>query len=450
MLSSSKIALAFAIAVTSAQPAFASGENIIGGIIGIGGALIINEISKGNSQKSKRSSQQRRQLTEAQRAEIEEKKEIQRRLNTLGFDTGKPDGKFGPKTRRAVSAFQSSVGAAPTGTLSQDETVLLYQQSANGGAAAASFPTLAGQSDQSATPTVKFPSLGGKQVEENAPASFPTLGGQSADQKPEAASFPTIADRPDPAIETTKFPPLAAPISLNSKLTEEVTIAKPTGKSSIEELLEKRKSSDFSLEVALLETQFKNVEMQPKILGVALGDSVDPTLEVIATAGFEECRNDMEELQWLCSKQTASFIDTIQIDVTSSQLVWNISRQLVFNEPLEISFLKEKFQTAYGDLTASKMCADVGLELVRSKKLMAQLSSIQTLEKAEESNSLANAAISCPVVFDVHIPGVEMSGQVDIHFSHLGANVQRWLDHKEHMRVDREKKLQDISAELAF
>lgn len=450
MLSSSKIALAFAIAVTGAQPAFASGENIIGGIIGIGGALIINEIAKGNSQKSKKSSQKRRQLTEAQRAEIEEKKEIQRRLNTLGFNTGKPDGKFGPQTRRAVSAFQSSVGAAPTGTLSQDETVLLYQRSANGGAAAASFPTLAGQSDKSAVPAAKFPTLGGKQVEENAPVSFPTLGGQSTDQEPTVASFPTIADRPDPAIETIKFPPLAAPISLNSKLTEDVEIATPMGKSSIEKLLGKSKSSDFSLEVALLGTQFKNVEMQPKILGVALGDSAHTSLEAIATAGFEECRNDIEELQWVCSKQTASFIDTIQIDVTSSELVWNISRQLAFNEPLEISFLKEKFQTAYGDLTPSELCADVGVELVRSKELMSQLSSMQNMEKAEQNYSLANAAINCPVVFDIHIPGTETSGLVDIHFSHVGANVQRWLDHKEHMRVDREKKLQDISAELAF
>jgi N-acetylmuramoyl-L-alanine amidase len=41
--------------------------------------------------------------------------ELQRRLNTLGFDTGKVDGIFGPETERAILEFQSNRGLAEDG-----------------------------------------------------------------------------------------------------------------------------------------------------------------------------------------------------------------------------------------------------------------------------------------------------------------------------------------------
>ncbi len=41
--------------------------------------------------------------------------ELQRRLNSLGFDAGKVDGIFGPDTRRAVSEFQENRGMAEDG-----------------------------------------------------------------------------------------------------------------------------------------------------------------------------------------------------------------------------------------------------------------------------------------------------------------------------------------------
>jgi len=46
--------------------------------------------------------------------------ELQRRLNQLGFDSGRPDGMFGPLTDSAVREFQRSVGVEADGTCGPD------------------------------------------------------------------------------------------------------------------------------------------------------------------------------------------------------------------------------------------------------------------------------------------------------------------------------------------
>lgn len=45
----------------------------------------------------------------------DELKAVQARLNDLGYDAGTPDGVMGPKTRRAIAAFQRAKNLAPTG-----------------------------------------------------------------------------------------------------------------------------------------------------------------------------------------------------------------------------------------------------------------------------------------------------------------------------------------------
>lgn len=47
--------------------------------------------------------------------------EVQRRLASLGYDVGVPDGVMGPQTRQAISDYQQSIGAVPTGRLSPAE-----------------------------------------------------------------------------------------------------------------------------------------------------------------------------------------------------------------------------------------------------------------------------------------------------------------------------------------
>ncbi len=53
----------------------------------------------------------------------------QTQLNVLGFDTGKPDGQMGPKTRSAIKAFQRSVGLDETGVVDAELLKELESQS---------------------------------------------------------------------------------------------------------------------------------------------------------------------------------------------------------------------------------------------------------------------------------------------------------------------------------
>ena len=51
--------------------------------------------------------------------------QIQEMLSELGFDPGTIDGDFGPRTRSAVIAFQRSIGATATGSITEEDEVAL-------------------------------------------------------------------------------------------------------------------------------------------------------------------------------------------------------------------------------------------------------------------------------------------------------------------------------------
>jgi peptidoglycan hydrolase-like protein with peptidoglycan-binding domain len=46
---------------------------------------------------------------------LDERYEMQQLLARRGFDTGEPDGLFGPRTRLAIRNFQAAVGEIPDG-----------------------------------------------------------------------------------------------------------------------------------------------------------------------------------------------------------------------------------------------------------------------------------------------------------------------------------------------
>ena len=54
-------------------------------------------------------------------ADVSLEQQIQAALTSAGFDAGPVDGKFGPKTRRAIQAWQRANGHAGTGYLTRDQ-----------------------------------------------------------------------------------------------------------------------------------------------------------------------------------------------------------------------------------------------------------------------------------------------------------------------------------------
>ncbi|MEP3429467.1 MAG: caspase family protein [Roseibium sp.] len=58
------------------------------------------------------------------------RREVQTRLNLSGFNVGRPDGSFGPKTRTGVSGWQTANGIIPTGYFTPAQYALLVTQTA--------------------------------------------------------------------------------------------------------------------------------------------------------------------------------------------------------------------------------------------------------------------------------------------------------------------------------
>jgi len=134
------VLLISAIGIASPAQRAVAEDGFIGGVIGgVIGGIIGGEIAKssggqpqGSSTKQSRSST-RPSMSAEQR---EEQRRIQVALNSLGCDSGTPDGVFGQRTRQAIVCFQAKVSAPQTGKLTIDEkSVLLsvYQDAQTGG-----------------------------------------------------------------------------------------------------------------------------------------------------------------------------------------------------------------------------------------------------------------------------------------------------------------------------
>ena len=59
----------------------------------------------------------------------DDRREIQRRLTLLGFDTKGADGAFGPNTRAAIMKWQGERNFPPSGYLKAAQRVLLFSDS---------------------------------------------------------------------------------------------------------------------------------------------------------------------------------------------------------------------------------------------------------------------------------------------------------------------------------
>ncbi|MEM7429561.1 MAG: peptidoglycan-binding protein, partial [Pseudomonadota bacterium] len=77
-----------------------------------------------------------RQRTRSAKLNRSTRRQVQRRLNELGFNAGPADGAFGRGTRAAIRRFQRSIGARATGRLSSSQLSRLL----NGGGAPSSVP----------------------------------------------------------------------------------------------------------------------------------------------------------------------------------------------------------------------------------------------------------------------------------------------------------------------
>lgn len=109
----------------------AANEQFIRGMIGLGAAVIQNEINNQAAPKPPRSSSSSKSSKKKDGGSgpslsSSEVRAIQARLNELGFNAGSPDGALGPGTRQAIRRWQSANGLPATGRLDAAQASALF------------------------------------------------------------------------------------------------------------------------------------------------------------------------------------------------------------------------------------------------------------------------------------------------------------------------------------
>ncbi len=398
--STSKLAISLSIlASLSSLPAHGQ-QRVVEGILGIGGAIVLNEIYRSNNrQQAPRTVYVDPAAAQRTAEQREQMRLIQTRLNALGFDAGTPDGLSGPKTRRAISAFQASIGEAGTGALTAAQTATLYEQSAGFGAAplppGAAYPALGAVAPAPVVAPTAFPALGGPATGATQPASaFPALGTPGA-PAPAGGQFPALANTTAPA-GVPAFPTIGAPPAAAAPP------AAPLLAGSATAVQARPVATSLAEQVAI--TPFASLADQPQILGVSLGSSVDEFTAMLEENAFGNCVAGTQSQQ--CTRQTPTLTDTVK-GWGAADGIWAMARLIQFTEPVPADFVHEQFSQSYPELmdtaggliSSGEACSIVGNAVPQLAAVLDQRNDADT--RAEVPADLLTVAANCPVAYSL-------------------------------------------------
>lgn len=412
-------ALCLAVLPLSTAPALAQ-QRLVEGIFGIGGALILNEMNQRNRQQQTQNAPRPRQVdpAAAQRAaeEREQMRLVQTRLNTLGFDAGAPDGLSGPRTRGAIADFQASIGHTPTGTITDEQIAMLYEQSTGIGGgtigggqpaypATAAFPALATPANAPQVATPSFPSLGTPTTPSVAPAgNFPALGGAPTPPPGPTGSFPSLA-APAQAAPAAAFPTIGTPVAV-----AEPTAPLVAGSGAASPAI----PPASTLAEQMADTPYLSLDKQPAILGITLGSAAADFATMLAENDFANCSGPASAQQ--CSRTTATLADTIKGWTGADGTLWAIARLIQFNEPVPADFIHGQFSQTYPELVAApnglvasaEACSINGQGVPALAAIFDQNAAGNAAD--EVPAALLDLAIACPVAYSLAFN--EGNGQV--------------------------------------
>jgi len=109
-----KVTAAAAVALLISSSAATADSNLGAFAVGAAVGAIVNHQVNKNRQKTQRTTTQRSTANSYQR---QQNREVQSALNAFNFPVGTVDGSLGPKSRAAISNYQSYMGYQPTGYL---------------------------------------------------------------------------------------------------------------------------------------------------------------------------------------------------------------------------------------------------------------------------------------------------------------------------------------------
>lgn len=350
-------------AIAMPPDAFAGNKRKLKRILGgVGAAVILNEIVNGKKRVVRKS-----YANPAKQAkQREERREIQRRLNALGFDAGAPDGIFGPRTRRAIMAFERSIGTGANGRLSTDEVNRLYAMSAPlmvGGAGYAASNLQPGDSSSGFSAVAPNDSFG------NGSSGFPpvVLNGEDGFAHPDT-TFPTIGSTEEDNSEENEEIPLAAVPKFSGEKTENSSVEtfsaingaegegmnETNGETAATD--EAAATTDAnsgyagpvtSLEMALATGNPYTPEDQPAILDIRLGTPLSNVDAFVSETSSLSC--EIKEDTALCQRSTDTFEDELRIFAHGDR-VYAMMRDIEFADAISVETLEEKFLPTYPEL----------------------------------------------------------------------------------------------------
>ncbi|WP_319533188.1 peptidoglycan-binding domain-containing protein [uncultured Cohaesibacter sp.] len=117
----SSIIVGFTMTSMTSQVRADGGEFVAGALIGGAVGFIAGSANKKHHKRPAP-----RRTYSVSPAQRENNREIQDRLNYLGFNAGVPDGVLGRRSKDAIAAFQAEAGFVPNGYLSPEQTGVLF------------------------------------------------------------------------------------------------------------------------------------------------------------------------------------------------------------------------------------------------------------------------------------------------------------------------------------
>ena len=509
---SSSTAIATILLLTAPSLAFAQG-NLFGDMLRLGGAIIVNDAI--NRQQQQQTNQPAPRSSGGNQVSSNETRilrmEIQRRLNLLGLDAGVPDGVFGPRTRRAVSAFQNAIGTPATGAITESEIARLYQLTdgtvqqnvapaafPNAPVAAAAFPPIGGVAALGMTapapaafphlgapapgqpqaaaafpqlgaapgqPQVAgFPQLASPTTTQPQAAAFPTLGGAAAPQQPAAAGFPQLGAATEPA-SAAAFPELgggaeqpapafpAVPGAVPDPVPDMVLLSGDV-EARAASLLDGKSAADFGLAESVAGTAYAGDASHPEIFGIGLGDPLETSVAALAEAGFADCLPVEGQDATSCKRSAGDINETILLAGLPDGALWHVSRTIQFATPVDNALLVTQMRTPYPELVdagriAPESCTEEAFARASGSGWLT-LASIADIATLQRSPDAIEATLNCPVAYELVLSGQTQSEMVAIAFTHGAAQLGRILEADEARRVAEEQKMVEITDGLQF
>ncbi|SFO51565.1 Putative peptidoglycan binding domain-containing protein [Cohaesibacter marisflavi] len=345
------LAIAYTLGSTQmTAPVYAgSGDFFAGALVGGAVGLIAGGANKARakSNRSHKGTSSRSRIDPTQR---ENNRDLQRRLNELGYDAGTPDGVLGRRSKAAISAFQRDNGLPPTGKLSNEQTALLYQLSEgqamgmNGGMGmqAPAIPGAAGP----AFPSINNGMNNGGTL--NGPA-FPDIGGGNVNQMqigtPSGGQF-------DNAMPSFGTPAASFGKPMAGAAAGTGTAAAVTGMPAVSNMNEA--ALDDGAAVSTANTDLSFASGQPSILGIELGESFKSGLSKLEENGYQNCAGQEEFIT--CSAQKTGVTETIRIARGLEQAdvpVYLMDRTTLLKVDVDQSVIDAKIAEAYPEIAAA-------------------------------------------------------------------------------------------------